>query len=204
VDNIETVVSRLIDFYEARDGTPADAPSNGAASKVRQFNPLSPPSLKHTKVLAVELRGRPLAHGQVSWNGLLNAAVREAKARAKSASELKQFVVVPFVEGQKTDEGYRYLSELGSRCRGRMRTVHGRRPATSRKSSAWHLPRPSCGVRRKGQRSQASRVGSPPRGTSCCRPPARIVVAVAASARRLERCACALSCLRPTWPSSIS
>jgi hypothetical protein len=69
-------------------------------------------------VLAVELRGRPLAHGQVNWNGLLNATVREAKARAKSAGELKQLVIVPFVDGQKTDEGYRYLSELGISLQG--------------------------------------------------------------------------------------
>jgi len=118
VDNIETVISRLIDFYETRDGDPPGRPKNGAASKVRQFNPLSPPPLTHTKVLAVELRGRPLARGQVNWNGLLNAAVREAKARAKSDSELEQLVIVPFVEGQKTDEGYRYLPELGISLQG--------------------------------------------------------------------------------------
>jgi hypothetical protein len=116
VDNIETVISRLIDFYEARDGVPAS--TGDAASEVRRFNPLSPPALTHTKVLAIEFCGRPLQHGQANWNGLLNAAVREAKAHAQSASELKQLVIIPFVEGQKTNEGYRFLPDIGISVQG--------------------------------------------------------------------------------------
>ena len=34
-------------------------------------------------------------------------------SRAKSTSELKQLVIIPFVEGQKTNEGYRFLSDAG-------------------------------------------------------------------------------------------
>ncbi len=118
VDNIETVITRLIDFYEARDGAPMPASATDAASKVRQFNPLSPPILTHTKVLAVEFCGKPLEHGQAHWNGLLNAAVREAKARAKSTNELKQLIVIPFVGGQKMNEGYRFLSDVGISVQG--------------------------------------------------------------------------------------
>lgn len=122
VDNIETVIGRLIDFYESRDGAPVPASPDGAGGnaggKVRQFNPASPPSLTHTKVLAVEFCGIPLEHGEANWNGLLNAAVRVAKSRAKSVSELKQFVIIPFVEGQKVDEGYRYFPELGISVQG--------------------------------------------------------------------------------------
>lgn len=118
VDTIETVISRLVDFYESRDGAPVAASTSGAASKLRQFNPVSPPSLTFTKVLAVEFCGIPLEHGQANWNGLLNAAIREAKSRAKSVSELKQLVIIPFVEGQKTNEGYRYFPELGISAQG--------------------------------------------------------------------------------------
>ena len=118
VDNIETVITRLIDFYEARDGAPVDAPADGAGGKVRQFNPLSPPVLTHTKVLAVEFCGKPLEHSQANWNGLLNATVREAKGRAKSTTELKQLVVIPHTDGKKVDEGYRFLSELGFSIQG--------------------------------------------------------------------------------------
>ncbi len=118
IDNIETVIGRLIDFYESRDGAPVPAKDDGAGGKIRQFNPLSPPSLTHTKVLAIEFCGRPLEHGQANWNGLLTAAVRVAKSRTKATADLKQLVIIPYVDGQKTDEGYRYLPELGISVQG--------------------------------------------------------------------------------------
>jgi hypothetical protein len=118
VDNIETVISRLIDFYESRDGAPIGASANGDASKIRQFNPLSPPPLAHTKILNVEFCGMALDHGQSNWNGLLNAAVRHAKAQAKSTKELKQLVIIPYVEGLKADEGYRFLPDVGISIQG--------------------------------------------------------------------------------------
>jgi hypothetical protein len=118
VDNIETVITRLIDFYEARDGVPPAAGLDGADGKVRKFNPLSPPVLTHTKVLTVEFCGKALEHSQANWNGLLNAAVREAKGRAKSAAEFKQLVLIPFTDGKKVDEGYRFLAELGISIQG--------------------------------------------------------------------------------------
>ena len=115
---IETVISRLIDFYETKDGAPVPPSAGGGTEKVRQFNPASPPSLTHTKVLTIEFCGKPLDHGQANWNGLLNAVVRVAKARAKSASELKQLVIIPFVDGHKVDEGYRVLSDIGISIQG--------------------------------------------------------------------------------------
>ena len=66
----------------------------------------------------MEFCGKPLEHREANWNGLLNAAVREAKARAKSADELKHLVIVPFVDGQKTNEGYRFLSDIGVSIQG--------------------------------------------------------------------------------------
>lgn len=118
VDNIETVVTRLIDFYEAKDGTFVSDLDKGIAGKIRQFNPLSPPTLTHTKILAIEFCGRSLDHAQTNWNGLLNAAVREAKYKMKSAAELKQIVTIPYIDGKKTDEGFRYLSDLGISIQG--------------------------------------------------------------------------------------
>jgi len=118
VDNIETVIARLIDFYESRDGAPAAAAEDGAGGKIRGFNPVSPPRLTHTKILTIEFCGRPLDHRQANWNGLLDAAVRVAKSSAKSAGELKQLVIIPCVEGKKEDEGYRYLADVGISVQG--------------------------------------------------------------------------------------
>jgi hypothetical protein len=67
---------RLLDAYETKDGTPVPATDDGEASNLRQFNPNKPPDLTHTKVLAIEFGGKPLARGDANWNGLLNAAVR--------------------------------------------------------------------------------------------------------------------------------
>ena len=118
VDNIETVVARLIDFFEAnKEASPASA-EHGASSQARGFNPLSPPPLTHTKVLAVEFCGRSLDHSDANWNGLLNAAIRQAKAHAKAKGELKPLIIIPYVESEKTDEGYRFLSDIGISVQG--------------------------------------------------------------------------------------
>ena len=144
VDNPETVINRLIDFFEGREGAPAPVSGGGGGDRIRQFSPVSPPHLTHTKVLAVEFCGKPLEHREANWNGLLNAAVREAKARAKSAAELKQLVIIPFVDGQKTNEGYRFLSDIGISIQGQdfERLVEGRSP---HRAEAW--PPAFCDVR---------------------------------------------------------
>jgi hypothetical protein len=118
VDTIESVINRLLDAYETKDGTPVPATHDGEASNLRQFNPNTPPDLTHTKVLAIEFGGKPLARGHVNWNGLLNAAVRLAKAKTKSNADLKKLMIVNFVEGQKSDEGYRFLSDIGLSVQG--------------------------------------------------------------------------------------
>lgn len=118
VDTIESVINRLLDAYEAKDGTPIPGSDEGQASNLRQFNPNTPPDLRHTKVLSIEFGGKPLARGEANWNGLLNAAVRVAKAKTKSSADLKKLVIVNFVEGQKSDEGYRFLSDIGLSVQG--------------------------------------------------------------------------------------
>lgn len=117
VDTIESVINRLLDAHEKKGGTPV-AGEGGESSNVRQFNPQTPPGLTHTKVLAVEFDGKSLERGEANWNGLLNAAVRKAKSKAKSAADLKRMLAVNFVEGSKTDEGYRFLSDIGLSVQG--------------------------------------------------------------------------------------
>ncbi len=118
VDSIETVINRLIDYYESKEGAPDSATTPGKHENIRQFNPSAPPDLTHTKVLEIEFRGKSLEQGQKNWNGLLNAAVRAAKSAAKSTAEFKKLLVVNFVDGQKNDEGYRYLSDVGISVQG--------------------------------------------------------------------------------------
>jgi hypothetical protein len=120
VDNIESVINRLADFYETKGGAPIPAAVNGGGDVIsaRQFNPVAPPDLTHTKVLTIEFNGKPLEHGKVNWGGLLIAAVREAKRKAKSPSDLKRLITVNYVERQKEDEGYKFISDIGLSVQG--------------------------------------------------------------------------------------
>ena len=85
----------------------------------RQFNPNTPPNLTHTKVLAIEFNGKPLERGEANWNGLLYAAIREAKAKAKSPADLKKTGDRELRRrGRKTNDGYRFLSDIGVSAQG--------------------------------------------------------------------------------------
>ena len=116
VDTIETVINRMIDSYEKKNATAAAESGDGQAA--RAFNPNTPPDLTHAKILGVAFAGKTLGRGQDNWNGLLNAAVREAKARSKTPAEFKQLMNVNFVNGEKLNEGYRPLSGAGISVQG--------------------------------------------------------------------------------------
>lgn len=123
VDTIESVINRLLDAYETKAGetnatTPMPAGCGPEPGHPRQFNPNTAPDLTHTKVLAIEFAGKPLERGEANWNGLLNAAVRAAYAKTQSADELKKLVIVNFVAGRKSDEGYRFLSDIDLSVQG--------------------------------------------------------------------------------------
>ena len=117
VDTIETVVARILDAFENRNET-AGKVGGGQGGGARSFQPNTPPDLTHAKILGVIFCGKPLGRGQDNWNGLLNAAVREAKERAKSPAEFKQLMTVNHVVGDKQDEGYRPLPGAGVSVQG--------------------------------------------------------------------------------------
>lgn len=118
VDNIETIINRMVDFYESKEGSRSSLSDVDGHENVRQFNPVSPPDLTHTKVLSIEFCGRVFDRNQTNWAALLIAAIREAKASTKSLKELKPLLLVPFVEGQKTVEGYQFYPDLGISVQG--------------------------------------------------------------------------------------
>ena len=118
VDTIESVINRILDSFEKKGGTPLSDGPMGDNSEIRRFNPNTPPSLTHTKPLEIMFDGQTFAHNETSWNSLLYAAARKAKSAARSAAELKQLVVVNYVDGRKDNEGYRFLSDVGFSIQG--------------------------------------------------------------------------------------
>lgn len=116
VDTPETVIIRLLNAYDSV--LKEEAGSVHADDGVRQFNPHTPPDLTFTKVVGAEFCGRTLDRGDANWNGLLDAAVRKAKDAARSSADLKRLIAVNFVEGAKTVEGFRFLSDVGLSVQG--------------------------------------------------------------------------------------
>jgi hypothetical protein len=118
IDTIDTVINRVLDFYEAHHGTgvtPEVSPPPEITAKT--FNAMSPPDLTHTKVLSAKFNGTTLAKG-ANWNGLLREAIRKAKPHAKTPEDFKRFIVVNFVPGRKQGEGYEYLPEADVSVQG--------------------------------------------------------------------------------------
>ena len=119
IDNIESVINRFIDHYEGQTGTPVSTvPGSDQQPNIRQFISVSPPDLTHTKILAIEFKGKPFEQGRMNWGSLLLAAIREAKSIAKSVSEFKRLVLVNFVEREKKDDGYKFYSDIGLSIQG--------------------------------------------------------------------------------------
>lgn len=116
VDTPETVIIRLLDQHESAKETQTASAQDD--SGIRNFNPDAAPDLTHTKVLMATLGTKKLERGQDNWNGLLNEAVRIAKRKTETLADLKKLVLVNFVEGEKTDEGYRFLQDIGISVQG--------------------------------------------------------------------------------------
>lgn len=117
VDTIDSVIVRLIENYE-KSKLPLPVQATGPQESVRDFDAFVPPDLTHTKVLLAEFCGERLGVGEGHWNGLLNAAVRKAAGSISKHDDLRRLLPVNFVWGSKTDDGYRFLGDVGVSVQG--------------------------------------------------------------------------------------
>ena len=115
VDTPDSVIERLLDFYEQHHGMAAPSHSEIALEQAA-WDPMSPPSLRHTKVMSAILAGREVT--SPSWNRLVDEIARIGKKRLGSFSELKKQLPANIVEGIKQDQGYRYLSDVNLSVQG--------------------------------------------------------------------------------------
>jgi hypothetical protein len=76
----------------------------------------APPNLLFTRVLSAELNGTQLP--KANWNRLLDETILQAAAKLQDLKALKGLLVVNFVEGNKEDQGYRYLPDAGVSVQG--------------------------------------------------------------------------------------
>ena len=144
-DSYDSLISRLLDFYEQNHETTAtdenqqisrsavkvrlqQYASQSGDRKIQQlldtidapvertFDPFVPPNLTHTKVTLAFIAGQPPP--SLSWNGLLDEAVRLARGKLKSFAEIRKISQMNIVEGRKTDDGYHFLEDVNISVQG--------------------------------------------------------------------------------------
>lgn len=124
VDTPVNVIERWADFYEQHNQQKAGfkAEPTAANSKhrpleiphgVRQFDPKRPPSLLHTRV-----RGEFGATSFSNWNDMLRIAHIRAFKEAGAFEELRKMTRAQIRKGAYSDEGYRFVPEIGVSIQG--------------------------------------------------------------------------------------
>jgi hypothetical protein len=118
VDTPETVISRLIDHYHKSNGDSKPSKTkSGDMNHSMHYPAEAPPELKFTRVLSITLDGQKLGKQVLYWNALLYEVVKRASQKLP-ADKLRQAIVVNFVEGEKSDNGYRHIPEAGISIQG--------------------------------------------------------------------------------------
>lgn len=101
---IKDVVSRLIDDFLEDYTKPQISPQSGEI-EVCSFE--DPPSLIHAKFISGSFG--EIASNASTWNGFFAQVLEIAYSRLGSFQALNRIVGQKVVQGEKTDEGYKYI-----------------------------------------------------------------------------------------------
>lgn len=115
VDTPETVIDRALDALQAIG---ADASVTVTTADVAAYDPAQPPSLTHTKVLAITLEGEVFPHKALYWNYLMTELVMRAHKSGMSGDEIRKIMPAQSTSGRKEDEGYKFIPEIGISIQG--------------------------------------------------------------------------------------
>ena len=124
VDTPLSVIERWADFLEQHNQSNTTLKANSKPSNsthapmdipngVRQFDPKRPPSLFHTRV-----RGEFDSTSFSNWNDLVRIAHAHAFKKAGGFEELRKVTRAQIRKGAYSDEGYRYVPEIGVSIQG--------------------------------------------------------------------------------------
>lgn len=117
VDDIESIINKLADFYELGQAAPTVSPVPAkVGQELREFDRASPPDLTHTKVLSIKIGGEQML--KPTWNKLLFETIKRAKGRLTNNHDVNRLIIVNFVPGKKEGEGYHFLPEVGASVQG--------------------------------------------------------------------------------------
>lgn len=118
VDDINSVISRILDAYEGISIGPADSKSGSkGASNVVECDPAAPPSLRHTSPTKIVLAGHLFKPNETYWNTLLVEVIRRA-ADVMPKEELLKLIIVNHQPGERTDTGFKYIEDADVSVQG--------------------------------------------------------------------------------------
>ena len=110
---IKDVITKILDDFLEDYTKPAPVQSS---EEVKVFDFSNPPSLSHTKFVSGTFAG--IAANAAAWNGLLAQAIEMAHQRLGGINEIRRVAAINLVDGEKLDEGYKYISSLNISYQG--------------------------------------------------------------------------------------
>jgi hypothetical protein len=122
VDTLDTALERILDSYERTVGItssaaqPGDTEPGGHGVAIRDYDPFDPPNLTHTKLTNAIVADKVLR--SPSWNSMLDEVVVVARNRIGDFATLQGMFPINIFKGDKSDEGYHFLKEVGLSVQG--------------------------------------------------------------------------------------
>ena len=114
VDTTVTIVDRIISEHKQQKSR--SAVSLPAANIEMHFSSENLPSVKFTSILKATIAGKPAS--QNYWNSILEDVISTAVKSGVTSAEVRANLMANIFEGEKTDSGYRYISDLGFSYQG--------------------------------------------------------------------------------------
>jgi hypothetical protein len=124
VDTWDTVITRLIDHWDAtmvdrpKVVKPGEPIAMGQDGRTMIFDPASPPQLNFTTCLQIVINDQKLTKGETYWNTMMNTMIREAHKQGHDAEAIYDMLFVNAEIGQKEDNGYKFLADVGISVQG--------------------------------------------------------------------------------------
>jgi hypothetical protein len=118
-DTYVTVIERAVDalIEKVHGPQPSAQPVIAEPSGSAVYAADAAPSLTFTKPSEITLDGKPLPKQALYWNPLLFKVVSLAATKLNPL-QLRQALLVNYVEGKNENSGFRYISEAGLSVQG--------------------------------------------------------------------------------------
>lgn len=123
IDTYDSVIRRLLDLQETESANNVEdraGPGTPLSDDGRMmlFDWRNPPSLKHTSVIEASFEGEQIDRSSCYWNNIMMRVIVAARKAGKSSDELFAMLFVNREKGQKSEQGYKYIDEIGFSVQG--------------------------------------------------------------------------------------